>query len=335
MAVLVTGASGFLGGALTQELVQRGETVRILARETSNLKHLENLDIVIVYGTLETKSRLETALDGVQVVYHCAGASKDWATWEEFYNANVLGVQNLCEIAAASGTIQRFVHISTSDVYGYPKRACDETHPIRDIGLPYNRSKYLGEKIVWQFDQNTGLPVTIIRPVTIYGPRSKDFVVEIARLLLDSKMVLIAKGATPAGLLFIANAVDGIIAAASSPHTVGRAYNLRDETIETWRDYVWALADGLGVPRTRTNLPYSAAIALAYLFEGGFKLFRIKKRPLLTRHAVFFSSFDQSYAIERARRDFGFRSKIDFQTGIDQTIAWLKSAEGQSLILEN
>jgi nucleoside-diphosphate-sugar epimerase len=330
--VLVTGASGFLGGALTKALVLKNQKVRILARKTSKLTHLKNLPVEIVYGSLKDKASLIQACQGIEIVYHCAALSNDWGSWDTFYQTNVLGVQNLLEAARGVGGIKRFLHISTSDVYGYPLEACDESFPITDIGLPYNRSKGLGEKTVWDYYKKTGLPVTTIRPVTIYGPRSKDIVVEIAQLLLKKQMVLINHGQSHAGLLYIDNAVEGIIQGATSPNTLGKAYNLRDESNVTWKQYVEALADGLHVPHPWLHMSAGLALDLARVFEGLYSWFHIRNRPLLTRHAVFISFRDQGYSISKAQRDFGFQSIVTFRDGIERTLNWLKSNEGHHFI---
>lgn len=330
MTLLVTGASGFLGGALTRALVRRGHNVRILARKTSKLAHLYDLEYEVAYGRLEDKASLKLALEGIRTVYHCAALSTDWAPWEAFYRANVLGVRNILQAACEVGGVQRFLHISTSDVYGYPEQACDESCPLTDIGLPYNRSKVLGEKAVWDCHERTGLPVTIIRPVNIYGPRSKDFVIEIAGLLLKRQMLLIDRGDSPSGLIYVDNAAEGIIQAATAPNTIGQAYNLRDEANVTWAEYVEALARGLGMPRPWISLSGAWALAFARVFETIYRLLRVQSRPLLTRHAVYLFIRDQGYSIEKAQQHFGFRSKVSFARGMQRTLAWLESEEGQA-----
>src|SRR5262249_42866005 len=131
---------------------------------------------------------LDAALRGVDLVFNCAGRSSDWGAWREFHSANVLGVRALLAAAHRAASVQRFVHVSTTDVYGYPLSGCDETHPIRDVGLPYNRSKAIGDRIAMQFHQRTGLPVTVVRPATVFGPESKDWCTEIARLLVCGQL---------------------------------------------------------------------------------------------------------------------------------------------------
>ncbi len=329
MKALVTGATGFLGGALTHALIREGQEVRILARKTSNLRWLNSLPVDIRYGSLEDRSSLVDLFEGIGFVYHCAALASDWGPWNEFYQANVQGVRNLLEAAQEAGSVRRFIHISTTDVYGYPVEAVDEAYPITDIGLPYNRSKGLGEKAVWGFYQRTGMPVSVIRPATIYGPRSLSIVVEIAALLHKKQMALIDRGEVPAGLLHIDNAVEGILQAALSPQTIGQAYNLRDESNETWRQFIRALANGMGVGHPWINLSGKLALGIAHLFEMAYRVMGNQNRPLLTRHATYVFCRNQGYSIKKAQQDFGFRSKVSFDEGMERTLTWLSSEEGQ------
>ncbi len=306
---------------MAQALVEQGELVRILARTSSNLSHLDGLPIEIVYGSLDDVERINQAAAGCRVIYHCAGAATDWASWKTYYTANVTGVQNMVDAAAGVGTLERLVHVSTSDVYGFPVQACDETHPLTDIGLPYNRTKIMGERIVWEASRG-GLPVTVLRPASIYGPRSKDFVFEIAALIMKSQMIVASGGRSRAGLAYVDNVVDCLIRAARAPDALGQAYNVRDETDETWRQYVDALADVLGKPRPRLSLPAGLAFMLARLFEGTYRTLRLTGRPLFTRHAVLVLCRDQGYSVTKAQRELDFESHISFEEGIRRSAAW-------------
>jgi nucleoside-diphosphate-sugar epimerase len=323
MAVLVTGASGFLGGRLAQVLVSHGETVRILARPTSDLRHLAGLPIEIVPGDLAATASLATAVKGVTHIYHCAACSTDWAPWDVFYAANVAGVRNLFDAAQHVSSLQRFLHVSTTDVYGYPAVPCDESHPLTDVGLPYNRTKCQGEECVWEASRR-GLPATVVRPATIYGPRSKDFGTEIAKLIRQGTMALIDGGRSPGGFCYVDNAVDAIIQAATLPETLGRPYNLADGTGVTWRRYIDALADGLGERRPWINIPSTVAFPLARSLESTHRLLCLPGRPLLTRHAVYLLSRNQEYPIESAKRDFGFSPSVSFDEGVAHTVNWLR-----------
>ena len=146
--VLVTGATGFIGGRLTERLVEQGASVRVLVRPGSDRRRLEKLDVELVEGTLEDAASLRRAMHGIKTIYNCTGLSTDWARWSAFEQTNVTGVKNLLDAAARTGSTERFLHLSTTDVYGYPNEACDESVAPRDVGLPYNRSKLVGEQAV-------------------------------------------------------------------------------------------------------------------------------------------------------------------------------------------
>ena len=328
MASLVTGASGFLGGHLAEALLSQGEEVFVLVRRTAMIPHLSQLAVKPVIGDLTDLASLERAVGPVTRVFHCAACSTDWAPWKTYYAANVTGTENLLQAALAAPKLERFVHVSTTDVYGYPAMPCDETHPTADAGLPYNQTKRLGELAVWKAHREHGLPVTILRPATIYGPRGKDFTIEIAKLLRQRLMATIDGGKARGGFAYVHNVVDAMLQASVSEVTVGQAYNIADATGASWDEYLTLFAAGLGYRRPWINLSFDAAMRLARVFEGLQKGLRLPGRPLLTRHATKLLGLDQEFPVAKARRDFGFAPAILLEEGIARSVAWLKFSEG-------
>jgi len=327
MATLVTGATGFLGGHLAEALVAQGEEVSVLVRSHALPPHLAGLPVRPVQGDLADVDLLRRAVQPVTRIFHCAACSTDWAPWDTYYSANVTGTENLLEAARSAPRLERFLHVSTTDVYGYPAIPCDETHPTRDAGLPYNQTKRLGELAVWQAHRDRGLPITIVRPATIYGPRGTDFTVEIAGLLRQRLMATIDGGTARGGFAYVGNVVDAMLQAAVSPDAVGQAYNLADGTDATWQEYLRLFALGLGVPDPWINLSTGAANALARIFEAVHKSLRLPGRPLLTRHAVKLLAVDQEFPAQKARRDFGFAPAVSLEEGIARSVAWLKRSQ--------
>ncbi|KUO09460.1 oxidoreductase [Streptomyces sp. DSM 15324] len=330
---MVAGASGFIGSHLVRRLAEGGHRVRALVREGSDRTVFEGVDVEIVTGELGDPESLDRAVAGVRHVYNCAGMSADWGPWEDFQRINIDGSRNLVEAAHRAGTVERFLHVSTTDVYGYPVTPCDESAGFNDIGLPYNRSKGLGEQAVRETARRLGLPCTVVRPVSVYGPRSKDFVIEIATQLLKGQMVYIGGGNVPAGLIYVDDLVDGMIAACRSEAAVGKVYNLRDPDLTTWREYIDALAEGLGVKKPAVNLPSPVARGVATVSERLYGVLGVKGRPLLTRHAVSLFDRDQSYPVNRASDDFAFKSEVGFREGVARTLAWLDSPEGRRYVI--
>ena len=325
MPVLVTGASGFLGGRLAQMLHDAREEVIVLARASSDLRHLSAIPVRIVRGDLSDRAALAQAVEQVTHIFHCAACSTDWAPQKTYLQANVTGTQNLLAAAEHAARLQRFLHVSTTDIYGYPETPCTEEHPFVDAGLPYNQTKGAGEAAVWKAHQDTGLPITIVRPATIYGPRGKDFTVEIATLLRQRVMAYIDGGAAPGGFTYVDNVAGAMLQAAWSPSTVGEAYNLSDGTGASWSQYVALLAQQLGARPPWIDLPFRTAMALARCFEAPHRYLGLGGRPLLTRHAVYLLGRDQEFPIEKARRGFGFAPKVSLEEGIARSVSWLKS----------
>jgi nucleoside-diphosphate-sugar epimerase len=237
----------------------------------------------------------------------------------------VTGTQNVLDAAVRAGSVERFLHVSTTDVYGYPEVPCDESASVRDAGLPYNRTKIQGEEAVWRAHRERGLPVTVVRPATIYGPRGKDFVVEIASLLRQGMMMVIDGGRARGGFSYVDNVAAAMMDAAASALAVGHAYNLCDETGVTWREYTDALADALDYRRAWLALPFSGAMALGSAMELPYRLLKITKRPLLTRHAVYLLGRSQEFPAALAWEDFGFAPRVSFTEGIAQSAAWFRS----------
>ena len=325
--VLITGASGFLGGRLAQILAGRGVPTRILARKSSSLDHLDGDSIEVVRADLVESPALTQAMQGVSHIFHCAGCSTDWAPQETYYAANVAGTQALLLAARHAGNIERFLHISSTDVYGYPRMVCDESHPLTYVGLPYNETKCLGEAAACEASEKTGLPVTILRPATIYGPRGTAFVSDIVTLLREGSMALFDSGRSRGGFCYVDNVAEAMIAAAISPNTIGRAYNISDGTNATWKQYVTALADGLALKRPWLNLPSPLAMPLGRVMETAYRLLPLPGRPLLTRHAVLLLARDQEFPTAAATRDFNFTPAISFSEGMARSITWVKTLE--------
>ncbi|MCU1258316.1 MAG: Sterol-4-alpha-carboxylate 3-dehydrogenase (decarboxylating) [Bryobacterales bacterium] len=265
---------------------------------------------------LSDTGALAQAVQDVSVIYHCAARSTDWAPWRSYYESNVMGVQNLLEAAAKAPTLRRFVHVSTTDVYGYPLVPCSESEPTRDVGLPYNRTKILGDELV----RRSNLPFTIIRPATIYGPRGKDFATTIATHLRQGTMAVIDGGRAPGGFCYVDNVVDAMIAAAHSGAALGQAYNLSDGTQVNWRIYVDGIARGIGTRRAWIDIPATLAFPLARAFEI------LPGRPMLTRHAVYLLSRNQEYPAAKAQRDFGYTPRVSINEGMARTIEWLNAS---------
>ena len=177
MTILVTGATGFLGSHVAEQLSGAGRKVRALVRESSNTEFLSTLENVdLVFGAVDDAPSCVAAAEGVTGVIHCAGLVKA-RNGEEFRKVNTEGTENLMTASMKAGTVKRFVFVSSqatagpSDVMGSPVHVGQESEPV----TAYGRSKLAAEKTLLAYKKE--LPVTILRPPAIYGPRDREILV--------------------------------------------------------------------------------------------------------------------------------------------------------------
>ncbi len=322
-SVLITGATGFIGSWLTEALLHRGLHVRALVRSSSSADNLNGLDVELVKGDYADIQSLRKAVEGVEYIYHVAGVTK--ALDEKTYIAgNVTATENLLQAACdAAPTLKRFLHVSSGAAVG-PSPALDkpvdETAPCKPITL-YGRTKFMAEEVCKKFALR--LPLTIVRPSIIYGPRDKD-------LLEHFKAV--KSGIVPVfgwdvekryDYLYVHDLVVGIIAAAESPKARGEVYFLSGAA-HSWEEVGEAAKKALGKSfAIKVRLPDSVVYAVAALAEDIGKA--RGKISILNRDRA--RDGEQTYWIfstEKARRDLGFDPQTSLDEGFRQTVAWYR-----------
>jgi ornithine--oxo-acid transaminase len=325
---LVTGASGFIGGHLVKRLVQEGYPVRCLVRASSDTSALEELDVQLAVGDLTDAGSLTRAVAGCNYVLHCGALVSDWATRLEIIDTNVHGTRRLLD-ASVGASVGRFVHFSTTDVYGYPGGpAIDESHPGGGFRNWYAQTKLEAEGEIRRAEREHALDAVILRPATVYGPGSTDVVGEIARAIRGRNMLLVDGGRAVAGLCYVENLVDAAVLALRHEAAPGNAFNVSDGLPVTWRQFVDALADGLGCPKVRWSLPYWMANGIGFTLEHGYRALRrttgLHAPPLLSRQAVHVLASNQDFSIRHARELLAWEPRVDYPAGLEATLAWLR-----------
>jgi ornithine--oxo-acid transaminase len=325
---LVTGASGFVGGHLAERLVREGYQVRCLVRSSSDTALLESLGVELAIGDLTDRASLRRAVAGARYVFHCGALVSDWGTVDEIRRINVSGTRDLVAAAGAS-SVARFVHFSSTDVYGYPGGAgVDESHVSGRFANWYAQTKLEAEAEVTRAGSVNGLETVILRPATIYGPRSEDVVGEIARAIRGRNMVLVDRGRAVAGLVYVDNLIDAALLALREDAAAGHAFNITDGVEVTWREFTDGLAAGLGSPPVRWSMPYRLAHALGFSLEHSYRGLRRATRltvpALLSRQAVQVLGRDQSFSARKASEVLGWEPRVSYDEGLSATVAWLR-----------
>jgi ornithine--oxo-acid transaminase len=326
---LVTGATGFVGAHVVRGLLADGLQVRCLARSTSDTSGLDTLAVEIAIGDLTDPASLQGAVLGCRYVVHSGALVSDWATVAEIEAANVTGTCDLLDAAVTAG-VRRFVHISTTDVYGHPGATqVEETHTPNGFRNWYAQTKRVAETAVHAAAERDGLETVILRPATIYGPGSKETVGEIAKALKASgMMLLVGGGRVDAGLCYVENLVDAVRLALKADAAAGETYNVCDGVEVTWRQFTSDLADRLEFPRARLSMPYPLAYAIGTGLEHSYRAVRgrtgLSLRPLLSRQAVQVLGLEQSFSNQRLRDQLGWEPRVGYEDAMSATVAWLR-----------
>ena len=324
---LVTGATGFIGGHLVQRLVEDGYQVRCLARDTSDTSLLEKLDVEIAPGDLTNAMSLARAATGCRYVFHCGALVSDWATPDEIAKINVEGTRALLQ-ASADASVERLIHFSTTDVYGYPGgREIEETCAPNGFRNWYSQTKRGAEEEVRR--AQGAMDTVILRPATVYGPRSVEVVGAMAKAIRGGNMLLVDGGRAIAGLVYVDNLVDAALLALTSEAAAGQAFNASDGLDITWKQFTDGIAEGLGCSTVKWSLPYWAANGIGFSLEHGYralrKTTRLTTQPLLSRQAVHVLGRDQDFSNRKARELLGWSPRVGYADGLGATVAWLKS----------
>jgi 2-alkyl-3-oxoalkanoate reductase len=323
---LITGATGFVGGHLAEACAARGLGVSTIARPGSNTALLERLGATIHRGDLTDPMVVQKALDGADVVVHCAAKVGDWGPVEDYRAVNVEGLRGL--LAACQGwPLERFVQMSSLGVYAARHHyGTDETvpPPARHVD-GYTQTKVEGEALALQYHREHGVPVVVLRPGFVYGPRDRTVLPKLIASLRNGEMRYLGGGKRALNTIFVRNLTDAVFLAVEKPQAVGQIYNLTDGEFVSKRRFIEAVADGLGLPRPTRSLPLWVARLLAWSMERQARKSGATKPPKLTQARLKFLGLNLDYSIDKAKRELGYRPRVSFDDGIRETVAWYRA----------
>ncbi len=311
----VTGGTGFVGSHLVEALLQRGYSeIRCLVR--SEPKWLTGLDVVHIRGSLSDSALIEQALQGVDFVYHL-GAMTRAPTWEMLYEANVISTRNLMT-AAATAKISKICVASSLAVVGDSGEVlADESTPCEPVSM-YGRSKLAMEHALADMD----LPMVIIRPPVVYGPRDRDLLTFFTAV--NRGFCVVPRGDPGLSLVYVRDLVRGIIEAAESPRTTGKTYYVGSRRIISWEELKVSSESALGKKSRMIQIPRSLTMPLGTLTELAGKLSRTY--PALNREKAREILHATKQCLSRKAGDhFGYASQVSLNDGIKETIAWYRT----------
>jgi len=324
---LVTGATGLLGSHIVEKLVSQKQPVRALVRPGSDTRFLDQFGVQKALGDVTDAASLVEAMKGVHTVYHAAAQVGDWGPWERFVAVTINGTRNMLDAAKRSG-IRRFLQISSISTYGHPDGAglvLDETAPL-GANLHrwsyYSRAKVEAEKLAWEAFRKGDVPLTVVKPSWLYGPRDRASMPRLIRAIRTGKAKLIGDGTNRLNLTYAGNEAEGCILAATNEKALGQCYNLSNDGVITQAEYLNKIAQYLGAKPVMARVPYRVAYGAALLMELFGHLFRRKSPPLVTRYSVWLIGRRCFFSAEKARRELGWKPTVSYDEGIRRAVQW-------------
>lgn len=316
-SVLITGATGFLGGHLVRRL--RGMDVNVLAvgRNTAKLAALESIGCDVLNHDISMPFSTDAGAR-CDAIVHCAALSAPFGKRASFIRANVDGTRHVLDLASRLGA-HRFIHISTPSVYfSY----CDQMHIAENALIPkpvnaYAETKRMAEILVQS--QNT-IDAIILRPRGIYGPDDTALLPRVLRAARARPLPLLRDGAAKIDLTFVDDVVDAILASLlANKAAIGEVFNISGGKVLPIHDIVQACCDQAGVTPRWRKMPLTPTLWAARGIEALAKLSPGGREPAITPYGLGLFAYAQSLDISKANRMLNWSPKVSFAQGLDAT----------------
>lgn len=325
MIVTVTGANGFIGLHLVQDQLARGRRVRAVDMKADRLRLLPpNPELEIIQADIRDQDAMTRAVDGAAFVFHLASAHLAVSLPdEEYWRINRDAALALAETSRQAG-VKRFVHCSSVGVYGeITDPPADEASPCHP-DLIYEKSKLEGEQAVLAYQRRSGLPLTVLRPVWVYGPGCPR-TEKLFRSLRKRTFFYIGDGRSLRHCVHIDDFNQACELAATRPQAIGEIFIIGDAGAVTLRELLGTMAAACACPVPRLHLPLAL---VRPLFAAAETLFlALGREPVVSTRTLKFFTNNTSFSIAKARRLLGFEPRFDLAAGMRRTWAAIRERD--------
>ncbi len=321
--ILITGASGFVGGHLAEALARAGKPVRLLVRDPRRITYPLARTMKVVIGDVTDAPSLKAAVKGVRTVFHLAGVLKGLG-YADYERVNVGGTRLLCEAMAQERGIRRLVLVSSLAAAGpsepgRPRVEKDVPHPLSFYGI----TKRKGEEVALAYTRR--FDVIILRPGGVYGPRDRD-VFEYFKMVRSGLVPVHGDGRQEMSFVHVADLVQALVLAASIPRAAGKIFFISDGRPATWMEFLERVGEAMGKRYALLRVPIPVVGLIATVADG---VARFRRKPgILNRDKVKEARCKAwTCDIEAARKILGYKPRFDLASGVADAVAWYRKNE--------
>ena len=316
MRIFITGASGFIGGAIAQAMASKHEVLAMSRSDKSDLRIRE-------LGAQPVRCDLVTLKPGdipdCDAVIHCAAYVESWGTRELTWQINVEGTERTLNAARAAGA-RRFLHMGTEAVLWRGQDLLDvsEDHPYPECTpYLYSETKAEAERLVLAANDNDGMATVVLRPRFVWGPGDQTLAPEIKAMVEKGAFMWIDGGRARTSTTHIDNLVHGAKLVLERG-TGGQAYFVTDGEVRSFREFLPELMNAYGVELGERSMPSAIVRPIAMLIEGIWRTLRLSSTPPLTRHAIDLMCCDCTLNIDKIENELGYQPVVSVKEGLRQ-----------------
>lgn len=313
--VLVTGATGFLGKYLVEELINNGYEVVAQGRKENILNNLkEQYKVNILKCALNEIKNIDMNID---YVIHAAALSTVWGKWQDFYDSNVLGTENVIKFCLKNN-VRRLIYVSSPSVYSakFDRFNIKEEDFDKNNKLNfYIKSKILAENLINKID-NKKLETVIIRPRGLFGIGDTSLVPRLINANSKIGIPLFNDGKNIVDITCVENVAYSLRLAMEKEEANGNIYNITNGDPTEFKNILDKLFTELEERANYRKMNINLMYFVASVIELFYKLFRIYKEPMITKYTIATLGYSQSLNIEKAKKDLDYNPKITLEEGI-------------------
>ncbi len=316
---LVTGANGFIGSHLVDSLLSVGCKVHCIVRKTSNLRWIQLKEVKLHFVDLSDSSFKIPELHNIDYIFHCAGLTKA-KNREEYFDINARVCETLYEQCLQFGErIKGIIHLSSLAAAGPSKNGVlvDEESFLNPITY-YGKSKKAGEEIALKYSKN--LPIKILRPPVVYGPREENLF-NFFKMLKKGWALQIGETPKKLSLIYVADLIQAMMKACSKSPTKNKIYFITDGEFYSWEDITKSATDKMSVSARVLKIPEGILSLIGIIFE---LLAVFSSKPALFDRQRMIDIRQSSWTASPKKFfcDFGFNPEFSLRAGLSDTLDW-------------